>query len=277
MITGTGGKSLSSIDPTDPQAGYFRAWMAGNINPTWGVSQFTISATQLTEQFVAASGGNFTDSFTITNSNVSPTPSTTLTPSPSPTSGTLLAQDTFQRPNQTFWGTASDGHVWAGDANSLGNFSIVNNDAGQIAATTTRGYSALLGPTVTDAEVVFSGSISGLGSTNLASVLRWTNSNNYYKAYINGSKLVLVKKVSGTLTQLASTAFTAASGTSYTLRFNVTGSTLSAKVWQTGTSEPSNWMLTATDNSLSSGSCGLFPYLASGVTASITSFQATAQ
>jgi hypothetical protein len=32
--------------------------------------------------------------------------------------GSVLAQDSFQRPNQTFWGTASDGHVWAGDANN---------------------------------------------------------------------------------------------------------------------------------------------------------------
>ena len=33
--------------------------------------------------------------------------------------GQLLAQDTFQRANQTFWGTASDGQRWGGDANFI--------------------------------------------------------------------------------------------------------------------------------------------------------------
>jgi len=30
-ITGTGGKSLATIDTSDPQAGYFRTWMGGNV------------------------------------------------------------------------------------------------------------------------------------------------------------------------------------------------------------------------------------------------------
>jgi hypothetical protein len=67
LITGTGGKSLSTLDLTDQQANYFRTWMGGNVNPTWGVSQFSISANQLTERFDKASGGNFMDSFTITS------------------------------------------------------------------------------------------------------------------------------------------------------------------------------------------------------------------
>jgi hypothetical protein len=67
VITGTGGEApLFSLNPASfPEAGYFRAWMAGNSNATWGVSRFTVSATQITAQFVGVSGAGFSDSFTI--------------------------------------------------------------------------------------------------------------------------------------------------------------------------------------------------------------------
>ncbi len=65
VVTGTGGASQLAIDSSDPKYAYFRTSMPTN-NVTWGVSQFTITATQLSEQFVRTSGGTFTDNFTIT-------------------------------------------------------------------------------------------------------------------------------------------------------------------------------------------------------------------
>src|SRR5579884_1008175 len=66
IITGTGGECpLVSLGANDPEAGYFRTWMAGNSNPTWGVSRFTITATQITGQFIGVSGAGFSDSYTI--------------------------------------------------------------------------------------------------------------------------------------------------------------------------------------------------------------------
>ncbi len=65
VIAGTGGASMIGIDNTDPALGYFRAWEASNVNQTWGISQFTVSATQITMQFIRTSGGTFADSFTI--------------------------------------------------------------------------------------------------------------------------------------------------------------------------------------------------------------------
>ncbi|GAC1347707.1 MAG: hypothetical protein NVSMB27_13700 [Ktedonobacteraceae bacterium] len=66
-VTGTGGASQLAIDTTDPKLSYFRTWTPAN-NVTWGVSQFTITPTQLTEKFVGTSGGTFADGFTISNS-----------------------------------------------------------------------------------------------------------------------------------------------------------------------------------------------------------------
>ena len=62
-----------------------------------------------------------------------PTGTVQPTPPSTPTTGavTILAQDSFKRANQVFWGTATDGRQWIGDANSIEVFSIVGN-AGQI-------------------------------------------------------------------------------------------------------------------------------------------------
>ena len=204
--------------------------------------------------------------------------STSNNPPPTPPPGTVLAQDTFQRANQSLWGTASDGHTWSGDANRAAGFSI-NANVGQITTSTTHSYNALLGQTAANAEVLFSGSVSTFATTgnSLGAVLRWSDSKDYYKAYIDGTHLGIQKKVGGTITRIASTKFTATAGTQYNIRFNIVGTTLSVKAWQVGTTEPTGWMVTATDTAFTSGFCGLNASLQSGSTASITSFEVTAQ
>ena len=202
----------------------------------------------------------------------SPSPTDSPSPSPSPTGGTVLAQDTFGRANQALWGTASDGQTWGGDANTQSVFSISAN-AG-IVSSRYGVYNAVLGPAASDAEVLFSGSMSAFNYSNLGAVLRWTDANNWYKAMIDGRSLALQKGVHGSFSTLQTVPFAASGGVSYTIRFRVAGSTLSAKVWPTGTSEPSNWMITASDTTLTSGFCGLRPLLQSGDTVSITSFLA---
>jgi hypothetical protein len=62
-------------------------------------------------------------------SQTSPTPSppATAAPSPTPSSppGTTLAQDTFRRAYQTFWGTASDGQVWGVTPTARASFQLL--------------------------------------------------------------------------------------------------------------------------------------------------------
>ena len=215
------------------------------------------------------------NSATQTSPTLSPSPSATLSPTPSPTPGATLAQDTFQRANQTYWGTASDGQIWGGDANSSKVFSIAGN-SGQL-ANGDNSYSAVLGPTATNAQALYSGSISSFNNTNIGAVLRWTNGNNWYKAYIDGANLIIQKKVNGSTTILNEVAFAAQAGISYTLRFSVVGSTLFAKVWKMGSHEPGSWMVTATDSTFHSGYCGLRILVQNGMIAHITTFTAMAQ
>jgi streptogramin lyase len=203
-------------------------------------------------------------------------PSPTLTPSPSPTAtpspGTVLAQDTFHRANQKHWGKASDGQTWGAEANVYSVFSISNNTG--LLSNGANSYNAVLGPVATNAEVIFSGSVSSFVNGNLGAVLRWSDTNNWYKAHITGSSLVLQKKVNGAYTTLKTVPFAATAGTSYSIDFSVVGTTLSANAWQTGTTEPSGWMVTATDSSLVSGYCGMRIQVLNGSSSIVTSFQA---
>src|SRR5205807_4649740 len=131
---------------------------------------------------------------------------------------------------QALWGTASDGQAWGGDANTSAVFSI-SGDAGLVTNTGSTSYSAVLGSTATDAEVYATGSLSSFTNSNFGNVLRWTDGNNWYKAFLDGSHLIIQKKVSGTTTTLASVPFTATAGSSYTIHFRVVGVTLTANAW----------------------------------------------
>lgn len=85
---GSGGVSINSQDPQLAWAQYFQWYMGSNNNATYGFLKVTVSATQMSAQFVRGSGGSFTDSFSMTQpgstSSPSPTPTPTPTPSPSP-------------------------------------------------------------------------------------------------------------------------------------------------------------------------------------------------
>jgi PKD repeat protein len=63
---GTGGINQRDVNTADPEAGYFAAYEGLNINSTFGVLDFSATATVLTANFRRASGGTFTDAFTIT-------------------------------------------------------------------------------------------------------------------------------------------------------------------------------------------------------------------
>jgi streptogramin lyase len=168
-----------------------------------------------------------------------------------------LARDTFQRTDQSLWGSAPDGQKWGGDANSRANFSI-SKRAGLVSTTDDSAISnAILGPAATDAEVYMTGSIKSFANSNFGAVLHWTNDNNWYKGFFNGSNLLIQKRVKGRTSTLASIPFVAGAGTTYTLHFRAVGSTLTANVWVASNSEKSGWMVTANDSSLKSGRCGL--------------------
>lgn len=189
-----------------------------------------------------------------------------------PTLERLLTQDSFQRADQILWGNASDGQPWIGDAMKSSHFFIASN-MGQV--TNANGiFDALIGsPQVSNSEVLVSGSLSHFASTsNLGAILRWADTNNLYKAYIDGAHVILLKKVAGVVTVLKVAAFTAHDGMSYTLRFHAVGTVLAIKVWPTGQPEPTAWMIMIHDSALTSGYDGIRFVMQMSTTALITSF-----
>jgi len=182
-----------------------------------------------------------------------------------------IAQDTFNRSDQTHWGTASDSNAWGGDASNNSVFSIGNNTG--VASGQSGILSGALGPIATDERALMTAKTSSFASgTDFDVLLRYTDNNNWYKAYLDGSHLVIRRMQNGTNTQIASVPFTAAANTLYTIRFQVTGELLSAKVWPASGSEPADWMVSVDDTNLASGKCGIGVNNESGSTITFTSF-----
>jgi hypothetical protein len=197
------------------------------------------------------------------------TPTPTLHP---PLAG-LLAQDTFARPDQAFWGSATNGPPWQGDANRSPAFAIAGG-TGTIAGG--QGFlDALLGPVSANEEVQASAAITHFhgGNDNFGVVLRFSDGGSYYKAYLDGARLLVLKRVAGRTTVLIAVPFAARDGVSYSLRFRAAGALLLARAWQTGALEPTTWMADVSDQALASGFGGLRVLLEPGITVTVTAFR----
>ncbi len=188
----------------------------------------------------------------------------------------LIGQDDFHRANQTYWGVASDGQSWTGQAATASVFSIAAN-RGAITNTGTTSYRGMLGAKVRNEEVEATALTSQFDGTNInfGVTVRVVDSNNFYKAYLDGSTFWMQKTLSGTNFQVASVPFSASVGIPYTFRMQAVGSSISAKVWDASQSEPPDWTLAISDSSLvTNGQCGVRALVPSPAVVLYTSFVA---
>ena len=171
-------------------------------------------------------------------------------------------------------GLEEDGSSWRADAATAANFAI-SGGQGVISGGSTN-YNGILGPTFGNGEVSFSGSMHTFHDTNIGAVLAYADPDNWYKAYLDGSSLVVQKRVSGVATVLFSVPFAAAPDTAYSVRFKLSDGVLSAKAWQAGSAEPAEWMAWVADSTFSSGSCGIRSLVQGpGASASYSAFRCT--
>ncbi len=191
----------------------------------------------------------------------------------------LLYQDTFQRPDQPFWGTASDGTAWGGDAATSNDFSIAQQ-TGKIFRTAAGHplYTATLGTTPhADAEILVTAMLDSFTNSHIGVMLRYQNDNHYYKVLLDGKSFHFLKRIDPQHgpTIGSTLSYTPQPNTPYTIRFRVSGTTLQAKVWPANTGEPANWMITATDSDtgFQSGLGGLRPQINQNVTLTASKFQ----
>jgi hypothetical protein len=185
----------------------------------------------------------------------------------------VIALDAFQRQDQTLWGTTSDGHQWEGDANAQYAFSI-NNSTGKMSGGQ-GSLNAIIGLLQQNVTITISGSVNQFGNdVNLGITLRWQDPNNWYKAFIDGTHLTILKDVNGQLSTIKQIDITIPDGVTHLLTFRALGSMLFAKVWSIGTPEPLNWLLTADDHTFGTGQFGIHAFEHTNTVITITSFVA---
>jgi hypothetical protein len=167
---------------------------------------------------------------------------------------TLLAQDTFIRPNQpsgNVWGVSSDGKSWS-QVRGTQALTLTSNEGVMTFSTTTTGIMALGTGTSASVEGLVRFSVSTL--TDLAGIsLRFQDSNNFYSCVVGNTSQTLTfrKDVASTFSTVGTAvAFTYSITTFYWMRFRIDGNILRASAWLDGTTEPF-WMMTAIDTSIS--------------------------
>jgi hypothetical protein len=195
-------------------------------------------------------------------------------PNPQNQQKNVLANDTFQRQDQTFWGTASDGRQWGADAKTKTAFSI-KGQQGQIAGG--QGVlDAVIGQPTDNVDITVSGTVNQFGNrVDLGILARWTDPKNWYKAFIDGNHLVIMKSVKGQILTIQQVDLKTNAGVAQTIRFRLVGTMLFAKVWSSGTPEPKNWAIITDDPALSTGQFGIRALEQATTVITITSFSAT--
>lgn len=208
-----------------------------------------------------ASGGAYTVALTVVDAEgASSTTSTTLgvqEPSGDPEP---FATDAFERNLTGQWGAADLGGGWT--MSSAANFSV-SGGTGYIrmpsAGAAPNAHLAATSSTDTDMRVVVGQDKppTGTGTTIRVQPRRTGNGDGYFSAVRfvpNASVVVTLVRLVGSQTKLASITAPGLAhqpGDTFHVRTQVTGvspTTVRTKVWEVGTPEPAQWLLSATDD-----------------------------
>lgn len=191
-----------------------------------------------------------------------------------------LASDTFTRTSASSWGAADVGGTWTTDGITT---YAVTGSAGTMAipaGATGRGFLAVASSS-TDVTVTFSMDKGPTGSTFVGFIFgRGATTNDNYQTKVSFKldgtvSIALAKVVGGVETLLTSTVTTGLSntpGTVYAVRMQTTGTaptSIRAKIWIAGQSEPSTWAHGITDAAAAlqvASGIGVGAYIASSAT-----------
>lgn len=169
--------------------------------------------------------------------------------------------DTFARTVASGWGTADSGQTWT-VVGTAANYAVGSGYGSTTFPSTGIAHIALAPAPAPDIDMYVDIATDALATGNSlfgGPLIRATDNNNHYMCRLeftaaNAIGLTIRKRVTGTETVLGAltTRLTHVAGTFYRVRFQVIGDSLRAKAWLTTLPEPGNWMVTATDTSITS-------------------------
>ena len=242
------------------------------------------TATGVTTEHTYAAAGDYTITLTVTdNDGATDTTDSTVTVT-EPPAPEFLVDELFQRIVSNGWGESAAGFFW--NHNRAGDFSV-DGEYGQV--TTTPGHTrrALLdgaesNQTVIRTDLAVSEAQNGSGGHFVTVFGRRLDGANWYEGRVKVTAneevtLRLSRRVGGTNTTLGSVKllgpdsqplkYTAGDKLNVEFALIGTGTTeLGLKVWADNQAEPSEWQLSATDNSpelQAAGQVGIQSYLSS--------------
>lgn len=260
---------------------------------TWNYGDSS-TGTGATSSHTYATAGTYTVTLTVTDNggaSTTITHSVTVTAPPAPPVG-VLASDTFMRNVTNGWGTADTGGAWTSTVANA-NYFVSNGTANHLLAVGSTRHSTLATVSSSNADVTVqvSADKAATGGGYYVGAVGRQVGTDYYQARIRFNAtspigLQIMHGSSTVLANLASTGLTYTPGQVLQIRTQVTGlnpTTIRAKVWVVGTTEPTAWMLTATDATAglqTAGYIGTESYLSSTatnapITASYRNLQAT--
>lgn len=239
------------------------------------------TATGRTASHTYATAGTYTVTLTVTdNGGASSSSSRSETVSSGGGTPTPFAADAFGRTTTSGLGTADTGGAWTtsgGSANITDTGSVARLSTGKGITLLAR----LASVASTDTDVTATTTLSAVpaGGSAFVSLLGRTVGSDDYRATLvvpaGGGAASLRVAHGGTSLQSATVAgLTYAAGDVLHIRLQVVGTgttTIRARAWKTGATEPSTWQVTATDTTAAmqtAGGVGFGSYLGSGSTVS---------
>ena len=241
------------------------------------------TATGATASHTYATAGTVTVKLTVTdNQGATGTVSHAVTVT-SAAGPVALAADTFTRTVSSGWGTGELGGAWS-TVGSAANFSVaggVGNQQVSTAGSTVATYLSGVSSTSTDLQVTMSldrpatgsGTYTWLQGRRVAAVGDYRAKLHFYSTGV--VNLGVERVVAATETALQVVAVPGlpyAAGDQVRVRVQVSGTsptTVRAKVWRVGGTEPATWLVSATDSTAAlqePGGIGLASYLSSTAT-----------
>ena len=248
---------------------------------SWDFGDGSAAGTGATPSHTYAASGNYNVTLTVTDDKAA---TGAVSHQVTVNSVVVLAQDAFGRNVTNGWGTADVGGAWS-TVSTASNFVV--NGIGYIKMANPGSGPAiyLSGVSSTDTQVLVSVGLDKAptgGGVTTSVIARGAGTTGDYRAKVmflaNGTVSLGLTRTDSTGAQTTLAADTVIAGLTYTVgdqlnikvqAYGTSPTTLNARVWKNGTTEPATWQRTATDSTAAlqvAGRIGFFSYNSSSST-----------